>query len=80
MRVRPGNSVLAQVTKVGSKGATTFVVMFRQRRAWGFFRDGKWYEWRRFERQPILVDFVPGSEDADDYAPTFRPGSAFELA
>ena len=38
-------------------------------------RDG-----RRFERQPILVEFVPGSEDAEDYAPKFRPGSAFELA
>ena len=38
-------------------------------------RDG-----RGFERQPVLVEFAPGSEDADDYAPKFRPGSAFELA
>ncbi len=38
-------------------------------------RDG-----RRLERQPILVEFVPASEDAEDYAPKFRPGSAFELA
>ncbi len=37
-------------------------------------RDG-----RRFERQPILVEFVPASEDAEDYAPKFRPGSAFDL-
>jgi hypothetical protein len=37
-------------------------------------RDG-----RRLERQPVLVEFVPGSEDADDYASKFRPGSAFEL-
>jgi len=37
-------------------------------------RDG-----RRFERQPLVVEFVPASEDADDYAPKFRPGSAFEL-
>jgi hypothetical protein len=37
-------------------------------------RDG-----RRFERQPVLVEFVPGSEDAEEYAPKFRPGSSFEL-
>ena len=35
---------------------------------------------RRLERQPVLVEFVPGSEEADEYAPKFRPGSAFELA
>jgi len=38
-------------------------------------RDG-----RRFERQPLRVEFVPASEDAEEYAPKFRPGSAFELA
>ena len=37
-------------------------------------RDG-----RSLERRPLLVEFVPGSEDADEYAPKFRPGSAFEL-
>ncbi len=37
-------------------------------------RDG-----RHLERQPILVEFVPGSEDAEEYAPKFRPGSALEL-
>ena len=35
---------------------------------------------RRLERQPSLVEFVPASEDAEEYAPKFRPGSAFELA
>ena len=35
---------------------------------------------RTLERQPVLVEFAPGSEDAEDYAPKFRPGSAFELA
>jgi len=38
-------------------------------------RDG-----RHLERQPVVLEFVPGSEDADEYAPKFRPGSAFELA
>ena len=38
-------------------------------------RDG-----RRLERQPVLLEFVPGSEDAEEFAPKFRPGSAFELA
>lgn len=38
-------------------------------------RDGK-----RLERQPVRLEFVPGSEDLDLYASKFRPGSAFELA
>jgi hypothetical protein len=37
-------------------------------------RDG-----RCFERQPVRVEFTPGSEDAEEYASKFRPGSAFEL-
>jgi hypothetical protein len=38
-------------------------------------RDG-----RSLERRPLVVEFSPGAEDADEYAPKFRPGSAFELA
>jgi hypothetical protein len=38
-------------------------------------RDG-----RRLERQPVLLEFVPGSEDLDEYASKFRPGSVFELS
>jgi hypothetical protein len=38
-------------------------------------RDG-----RSFERQPALIEFVPGAEDAEEYASKFRPGSAFELS
>jgi len=38
-------------------------------------RDG-----RSLSRQPVLVEFVPGAEDAEGYAPKFRPGSAFELS
>jgi hypothetical protein len=34
---------------------------------------------RRLERQPVVVEFGPASEDLDDYASKFRPGSAFEL-
>jgi hypothetical protein len=37
-------------------------------------RDG-----RRLLRQPVLLEFAPGSEDAEEFAPKFRPGSAFEL-
>lgn len=40
----------AHITKVGPDGAKTLVIMGRLRREWGFIRDGKWYEWRRFER------------------------------
>ena len=38
-------------------------------------RDG-----RHLDRQPLVVEFVPASEDADEYASKFRPGSAFELS
>ena len=34
---------------------------------------------RCFDRQPMVVEFTPGAEDADTYASKFRPGSAFEL-
>jgi hypothetical protein len=34
---------------------------------------------RCFERQPVLVEFSPGSEDAEDYASKFRSGTPFEL-
>jgi hypothetical protein len=38
-------------------------------------RDG-----RSLERRPVVVEFAPGSEDAEEYAPKFRPRSAFELS
>jgi len=34
---------------------------------------------KRLERRPVVVEFSPASEDVDEYAPKFRPGSAFEL-
>ena len=34
---------------------------------------------KSFERRPLLVEFNPASEDAEEFAPKFRPGSAFEL-
>lgn len=40
----------AHITKVGPKGATTLVIMGPKRRAWGFWRDGKWMEWKTYER------------------------------
>ena len=40
----------AHITRVGPAGATTIVVMGPKRRAWGFHRDGKWFEWRTYER------------------------------
>ena len=29
--------------------------------------------------QVRVVEFTPASEDGDDYAPKFRPGSVFQL-
>jgi hypothetical protein len=34
---------------------------------------------RCFDRQPMLLEFTPGAEDAEEYASKFRPGSALEL-
>jgi len=34
---------------------------------------------KSLERRPVVVEFAPASEDAEEYAPKFRPGSAFEL-
>jgi hypothetical protein len=28
----------------------------------------------------VVVEFSPGSEDAEEFAPKFRPGSPFELS
>lgn len=47
-RFRPAEH--AHVTRVHSDGATTLVVMGPLRREWGFYRGGKWFEWRTFER------------------------------
>ena len=32
-----------------------------------------------FERRPLVVEFTPAAEDAEEFAPKFRPGSPFEL-
>lgn len=41
----------AHITKVGPRGATTVVVMGPKRRSWGFFRDGRWWAWKHYERK-----------------------------
>jgi hypothetical protein len=76
MKVRLGiaPSILTQVYARGGlglfdRGSANAAVELVDR------RDG-----RRLERQPVVVEFAPASEDADEYATKFRPGSAFELA
>lgn len=41
----------AHVTYVGPEGCTTLVVMGPLERPWGFIRDGRWWGWRRYERE-----------------------------
>jgi hypothetical protein len=41
----------AHITRVTSAGAVTVVAMFRKRRSWGFWRDGRWYPWRSYEKK-----------------------------
>lgn len=40
----------AHRTLVSSRGCWTIVVMGPLVRAWGFWRDGRWYQWRTYER------------------------------
>lgn len=40
----------AHVTRVTPAGAVTVVAMFRKRRSWGFWREGRWYAWRDYEK------------------------------
>jgi hypothetical protein len=35
---------------------------------------------RSLERRPQVVEFSPASEEAEEFAPKFRPGSPFELS
>lgn len=41
----------AHITTGGPKGALTFVVMGPLRREWGFWRDGRLWPWREYERR-----------------------------
>lgn len=38
------------VTIAGPRGAWTLVVMGPKRRPWGFWREGRWWPWRRYEQ------------------------------
>lgn len=48
IRWRPAEH--AHRTKVGPRGAWTFVIMGKLAREWGFWRSGRWYFWRDYER------------------------------
>lgn len=39
----------AHITVAGPKGAWSLVVMGPERRAWGFFREGRWWQFREYE-------------------------------
>jgi hypothetical protein len=54
-RMRPGKirrrrAEHRHTTQVGPKGCWTLVIMGPKRRAWGFWKDGRWYPWRLHER------------------------------
>lgn len=40
----------AHITTMGSRGAWTLCIMGPKRRGWGFWRAGKWFDWRSYER------------------------------
>lgn len=41
----------AHVTEVHPDGALTLVIMGPLRRDWGFWREGRWWPWRSYERR-----------------------------
>lgn len=47
VRYRPATHV--HTTLVHADGATTLVLMGPLVRAWGFFRDGRWWPWREYD-------------------------------
>lgn len=49
VRYRPATH--AHVTYVGSRGCWTVVLMGPKRREWGFWRAGRWWQWRDYERE-----------------------------
>lgn len=49
IRYRPATH--AHITHVHADGATTVVAMGRLVRAWGFVREGRWFQWRDYERR-----------------------------
>lgn len=49
IRYRPAEH--RHTTIAGPKGAWTLVLMGPKVRAWGFFRDGRWLPWRRYEAE-----------------------------
>jgi hypothetical protein len=55
-RMRPGSLRFRPAehrhkTKVGPKGCWTLVLMGPKRRAWGFWKEGRWWPWREHERR-----------------------------
>lgn len=48
VRYRPASH--AHITRVGPLGCTTLCLMGPVRREWGFWREGRWWEWRSYER------------------------------
>lgn len=47
--VRYRSPMHTHTTYAGPCGAWTFVVMGPLRRPWGFWREGRWWPWRRYE-------------------------------
>lgn len=56
----------AHRTTAGPRGCWTFVVTGPLRREWGFWRDGRWFEWRAYERRfglAMRCDDTGGTDD-----------------
>lgn len=53
----------AHMTRTDSRGAWTVVVMGPEVRAWGFWRDGRWWPFREFER---VFGFAWRCEEPDE--------------
>lgn len=63
VRYRPPEHT--HITQSGPKGAWTIVVMGPQARAWGFWRDGAWWAWRKYEERFGFAHRCPSDEELE---------------
>lgn len=53
------------ITQTGPQGAWTIVVMGPQARAWGFWRAGEWWAWRKYEERFGFAMRCPSDEELE---------------
>lgn len=63
VRYRPPEHV--HITQSGPRGAWTIVLMGPAARAWGFWREGTWWAWRKYEERFGFAHRCPSDEELE---------------